>query len=150
MSTNDKDRNYDVGYGKPPKHSQFQKGQSGNPNGRPKGSMNISTILKDQLYRKVTISENGRHKQITVIDAIFRRVSKSALEGDRGAWNTIIKLFPMLEANNLAVDEATDAPALDVTDEDILRTSSRCAGPNCSTRLDRLRLMRSVEKNDSI
>lgn len=121
MSTNDKDRNYDVGYGKPPKHSQFQKGQSGNPNGRPKGSKNISTILKDQLYRKVTISENGRHKQITVIDAIFRRVSKSALEGDRGAWNTIIKLFPMLEANNLAVDEATDAPELDVTDEDILR-----------------------------
>ncbi|MEQ8903426.1 MAG: DUF5681 domain-containing protein [Roseovarius sp.] len=121
MTTNDKDHDYDVGYGKPPKHSQFQKGQSGNPKGRPKGSKNISTILKEQLYRKVTITENGRHKQITVIDAIFRRVSKSALEGDRGAWNTIIKLFPMVEADNLAADEVTDASEIDATDEAILR-----------------------------
>jgi len=121
MSTNDKDRNYDVGYGKPPKHSQFQKGQSGNPNGRPKGSKNISTILGERLFSKVSIMENGRRKQITMVEALFRTLLKSGLEGDVRAQDRLIKLLPMVEANNLAVDEVTDAPELDETDEDILR-----------------------------
>ncbi|MHA7827550.1 MAG: DUF5681 domain-containing protein [Roseovarius sp.] len=150
MPINDKDRDYDVGYGKPPKHSQFQKGQSGNPNGRPKGSKNISTILKEQLYRKVTISENGRHKQITVIDAIFRRVSKSALEGDRSAWNTIIKLFPMLEADNLAVDEMTDASEIDATDEAILRHFIEMRGTELLDMSGETEAEEEREENDSI
>jgi Family of unknown function (DUF5681) len=32
------DEDHQMGYGKPPRHSQFVKGQSGNPRGRPPGA----------------------------------------------------------------------------------------------------------------
>ncbi|KNX39897.1 hypothetical protein ROTO_35640 [Roseovarius tolerans] len=121
MTTNDNDHDYDVGYGKPPKHSQFQKGQSGNPNGRPKGSKNISTILRERLFSKVTIVENGRRKQITMVEALFRTLLKSGLEGDVRALDRLIKLLPLAEADTLAADEVTDASEIDATDEAILR-----------------------------
>ena len=40
---------YVVGYGKPPLHTRFQKGRSGNPNGRPRGKKNMSTLLSAAL-----------------------------------------------------------------------------------------------------
>jgi hypothetical protein len=46
---------YDVGYGKPPPHTQFQKGVSGNPRGRPKGSKNLKTLARKVMNTKVTL-----------------------------------------------------------------------------------------------
>jgi hypothetical protein len=40
---------YDVGHAKPPKHTRFQPGQSGNPRGRPKGTKNLKTDLIEEL-----------------------------------------------------------------------------------------------------
>ena len=50
---------HDGGYGKPPRHSQFKKGQSGNPQGRPKGSRNFSTDLKETLEKLIRITDQG-------------------------------------------------------------------------------------------
>jgi len=58
-------RDYDIGYGKPPLHSQFGKGHSGNPRGRSKGSRNLSTLLDGALNERVIVSENGKRKRIT-------------------------------------------------------------------------------------
>ena len=49
----------DVGYGKPPLHSRFQKGKSGNAKGRPKGSCNTLKLLNDVLEQKITIVQEG-------------------------------------------------------------------------------------------
>lgn len=121
MTTSDDDRAYKVGYGKPPKHSQFKKGQSGNPKGRPKGAKNISTILHEQLFRPLTITENGRRKQIPLIDAFFRRLGKSALEGDPRSQDRLIRLLPMAATGGSEGDEVTESPDMDVNDEAILR-----------------------------
>lgn len=121
MSSNDDDRDYEVGYGKPPKSTRFKKGQSGNPNGRPKGAKNIETLLRERLYRKVTISENGRRKQIPAVDAVFATLVKSSLEGDSRALNQLLKLLPLAAADGPSGDETTVAPDMDATDEAILR-----------------------------
>ena len=49
-----------VGPGNPPRHTRFKPGQSGNPNGRPKGSKNFATILQQQLTKKITITVDGK------------------------------------------------------------------------------------------
>ena len=54
-----KSGNYEVGYGKPPQHTQFKKGHSGNIKGRPRGSRNASTLLDEALRERVMVTENG-------------------------------------------------------------------------------------------
>jgi Family of unknown function (DUF5681) len=53
---------YAIGYGKPPRHTQFKRGQSGNPKGRAKGSKNLATLIMSVLNERVIITENGRRR----------------------------------------------------------------------------------------
>ena len=48
-------RDYEIGYGKPPKKHQFKPGQSGNRKGRPKGTKNTATLLREILDRKIEL-----------------------------------------------------------------------------------------------
>ena len=67
MDENEPDKfdNEEVGYGKPPKRTQFQKGKSGNPSGRPKGSKNLSTILLQDCNQRVRVSGPKGSRLIT-------------------------------------------------------------------------------------
>src|SRR6476620_6162861 len=71
---------YEVGYGKPPVKSRFNKGQSGNPRGKPKGAV---TRLPTHLQRlqetfmakteeKVAITRGGKTVLISKIDFIMQ------------------------------------------------------------------------------
>jgi hypothetical protein len=52
-----------VGYGMPPRHTRFMKGQSGNARGRPNGSKNLPTLLSETLNEPVIVAENGRRRK---------------------------------------------------------------------------------------
>lgn len=128
MAEPDKDDDYEVGYGKPPRHGRFQKGQSGNPKGRPPRSRNISTILQETLFRPVQIKEGGRSRKVSQLEAFMMLVTKTALSGDGAAANRMIRLLPLLiqavEAEAMraqADDDTRSADQVTSTDTDVLQ-----------------------------
>ena len=84
-------RKYDVGYGKSPKGTQFRKGQSGNPQGRPKGAKNFPTLLQEELQAPIPITEGGQTKVIPRMRAIVKRTVELALKGNLRAAELVMK-----------------------------------------------------------
>ena len=84
------DDDYEVGYGKPPKHGQFEKGQSGNPKGRPKGAKNFQTEVENILRSKVTVTEAGKPKSVGTVTAALMRLKEKALKGDQRALELLL------------------------------------------------------------
>jgi hypothetical protein len=83
---------YEVGYGKPPKHTRFKPGQSGNPKGRRKGAQSLRSILEEELRRPVTIMEGGKPFRTDMRRLMVRQNVAKAAKGDPRAWNAIIGL----------------------------------------------------------
>jgi hypothetical protein len=81
----DTDRPFAVGYGRPPKHTQFAKGKSGNPKGRGKGVRNFETEIEEELNTRVPVTENGKRKKITKRKAIVKQLVNKAATGDQKA-----------------------------------------------------------------
>ncbi len=98
MGRKNGDGNYAVGYGKPPQRTRFQKGQSGNPKGRPGGSRNATTILSEALRERVVVTENGRRKSATKLEVIFKQLVNKAAQGDHRATQLLLNQMPSLEA----------------------------------------------------
>lgn len=84
---------YEVGYGKPPKASRFKPGQSGNPKGRPKGSMSARTLLDRALSTPIVITENGKSRTVQHREALFKSLTAKGLKGDMRSLALIIKLM---------------------------------------------------------
>lgn len=80
---------YAVGYGRPPKETQFKPGQSGNPKGRPKHTRNFKTDLREELDSMIRVQEGGRDLVISKQRALVKRHIELALNGDIRAINTL-------------------------------------------------------------
>ena len=90
---------YAVGYGKPPRSTRFQKGRSGNPRGRPKGSKSASALLEQALSAPVSINEGGTTRVIEQRMALFKSLVARAIKGDARAAALVIKLMEQVERN---------------------------------------------------
>lgn len=103
MAINDDNDDYAIGYGHPPKHTQFQKGTSGNKKGRPKGSKNVATALHDELNERVFVTVNGKRGTITKREAILKQVVNKAAGGDTRSTQILLNLSR--ELGDLAVPD---------------------------------------------
>jgi hypothetical protein len=82
----------EVGYRRPPEHSQFKPGRGGNVKGRPKGARNFKTDLRETLNSLVKVTRNGKRTRISTQEAALLRLREKALSGDSRALERLIRL----------------------------------------------------------
>jgi Family of unknown function (DUF5681) len=87
---------YEVGFGKPPKRTQFKKGRSGNPNGRPRKKPDLYGELTKVLHENITITVDGQREKVTVQQALLRRLRDEALRGEIWAGKLLQKVVAAL------------------------------------------------------
>jgi uncharacterized protein DUF5681 len=81
-----------VGYRHPPKHTRFQLGQSGNLGGRPVGVKSLSDMVRKIVGQKVTVTENGRTRRLSRLEAILLRAASEASRGDAASLRLVLQL----------------------------------------------------------
>jgi hypothetical protein len=103
------DEPYAVGYGKPPKGSQFKPGQSGNPHGRKKKVPSVLDVLVREADRTIKVQINGTVKSLTKREVLARKLMQMAMEGDLHAARLVVPLLTAGAAEAAAsTDEASD------------------------------------------
>lgn len=83
-----------VGRGRPPVHSRFKPGQSGNPRGRPKRSRNIAILFEEELLKSVIVTENGKSKRISKGELMVKQLVNKAA-GPNGDPRTILAILKL-------------------------------------------------------
>ncbi len=107
---------YEVGYGKPPKDTQFKPGRSGNPRGRPKGARNFTTELREELNERIPIREGGKVRRISKRRAVLKAQVAKALNGDPRSAQLVMNLM----ATYLAEEEHSDDDASLTPDDAVI------------------------------
>jgi Family of unknown function (DUF5681) len=122
---------YEVGYRKPPRHTQFQKGQSGNPGGRPRRpARRLDELALYEAYRTTVVMEDGHAMPMPAIQAVLRSQLQSAASGNVRAQRDILAMIRDIErvrsitslfdngGADDVVDDTDDADAIDADDND--------------------------------
>ena len=113
----DEEGDYQVGYGKPPRHTRFKKGQSGNPRGRPPGAKNLSTLLNEALNEMVVVTDNGGRKRITKRQASLKQLVNEAA---KGKWPALRLLLDLLQDIEQRTAPQTEQSLLGLADEKVI------------------------------
>lgn len=111
---------YEVGYGRPPKKSQFKPGQSGNPRGRPKRKKTVGELVEREFARKVAITEGGAEKRVTKLELLIRRLTNDAIKGSNPSAKLLIDLLAAEQDSEAALSDGPDLTVLDAEDQALL------------------------------
>ena len=91
---------YEIGRGKPPRHAGFQKGRSGNPKGRPRGSKNLGTLLSQALDEKVMVTEDGLRRRVTKRELVVKQLVNKSASADLCAIKQLIDIVERVEGRS--------------------------------------------------
>ena len=97
-------RDYAVGYGKPPTHTRFRKGHSGNPGGRPGGmtAQRARALAVKELYRPVPVREGDKLIKMPAIQLVLRSTVALAAKGNGPAQRALFEIARALEKEQAA------------------------------------------------
>jgi hypothetical protein len=130
-----------VGYKRPPQHSQFQPGQSGNPRGRGKNVRNFKSDLLDELREQIPIRENGRDRKISKQRAFIKALVAAAIKGDMRATNALVS-FCTRSLGGQADEDVNPAPAaedIDIIEAFVTRERKRRRTQEINARSTKLK-----------
>jgi len=113
-----RERDYPVGYGKPPEHTRFKKGHTGNPRGRPRRAKNLATLLGAALDGKVTVTEHGRRRTITKREAMIAQLVNRSAQADLKAMAIVLGMLQEIERRTGA---STEPASLTEADRQVLQ-----------------------------
>jgi hypothetical protein len=124
MSEENMSDGYGVGYGKPPRSTQFQKGVSGNPKGRPRKALDFDHALLRESKASITLNENGSRRRISKHEAVIKQLLNKAMSGNIPAARTYLDRY-RIAFEKVALLEPTQSrdlrtrPVRELTDEEI-------------------------------
>jgi hypothetical protein len=107
---------YEVGFGRPPRHTRFRAGQSGNPKGKAKGAVNLATDVEDELAERMRIREGDKYLKVSKQRALVKALLARALKGDMRAAGLVLQLVGKLISPN---GETPPEPAADLDSADV-------------------------------
>jgi hypothetical protein len=119
----DDERDYEVGYGKPPRHTRFEPGRSGNPRGRPPGAKNMKTLLSKALNELVVVTEPGGRRKVSKREAIVTQLVNRSAKADYKAIQILLGMLRDIEGNTDA--HSSDAAFTEADQQIIQRIRSR-------------------------
>jgi hypothetical protein len=102
-------RDYQVGYGKPPRHTRFKRGQSGNPRGRPRESKNLPTLPTEALNERVIVAEDDGRRKITKREAIITQLVNRSAKADLRAIKILLDIIQDIERRTEPVSAETSS-----------------------------------------
>lgn len=91
------EKDYEVGYGKPPKHTQFKKGESGNSKGRPRGAGALDKYHLQEAQSRVTVTLDGRAQRMSKGEVVVRQQWDRAVKGDMKAYDRVTERLDRIQ-----------------------------------------------------
>ena len=116
----EKERDYDVGFCKPPVHTQFKSGDGRKRPGRPKGQRNVATVLEKALNERTKIREGNKTRTVTKLDAIILKMINDAGMGNAKVQASLITLMKTVGLVDAADKEPAQQAPLTPDDDAII------------------------------
>jgi hypothetical protein len=134
----DSEASYLVGYGRPPTHSQFKPGQSGNPKGRLPRTRNLKTVVQQVVEEQIQLREGGKSKRMSKFEALLRTLISRAFKGDTKAVASIIAIMKHFGYGTEIAEVGPELPAnvdYDAVVQEFLSRAGRedSTGDDCSS-----------------
>lgn len=101
----DDDKDYEIGYGKPPIATRWKPGQSGNPNGRPKRERDPNKVMLDALMVTVPVRVSGRVKHMTKLELLTGNLVNDAIKGNPTARRLVADTLRKMRSEHAFMDD---------------------------------------------
>lgn len=89
-----------------PLELRFKPGQSGNPKGRPQGSVNARRAVERTLNKKISVRQGKKTRKVPMIEAVAETHALKAVQGDHRSANVLISLGSRVGAISADNDES--------------------------------------------